>query len=210
MWWQDNCVDPTDNQTYPNPQNRATGIVTEKFLVPRTTFTRNFLIMLERKGRMPANVGHPFTFTHEQELEILANINEAERSLGVLTTTQLQNEILGYAIKPLTTEEALDSQAHRKGVYSRLTRCGGPDFLSGFIARHHFDHANGKALEAYRAAKIQPEIFLDHFRNLLHAYAIAQMHRYVCGYDPENPSVQAGASHRGQDACPERRIDFPE
>jgi hypothetical protein len=170
LWWLDNCVEPVPDQPYPHPDHqRPTGDLQTPFIVPRSTFIRNFALMVEKEGKLPARVGHPFTFTPEQELEIIANINEAERSLGVLTAKQLQNEILGYAIKPLTAEEVRDAEVHAKGVYARLTRCGGDDFLSSFLARHNFDHATGKALEAYRAAKIQPEIFLEHFRNLFHA-----------------------------------------
>ena len=36
---------------------------------------------------------------------------------------------------------------------------------------------------------MQPEIFLDFFRAVLRGCAVAQMHRYLHGFDPENPDA---------------------
>src|SRR3989338_8994199 len=84
-WWKANCAAPVPNQTYPHPEHRSTGRLPHKFLVPRTTFIDCFNQMLLSKGALPAKIGRPFTFQPEQELEILANINDAESKLGVLT-----------------------------------------------------------------------------------------------------------------------------
>ena len=143
--------------------------------------------MMQQRDQPLRAPGRPFTFTKQHEDEMVANIEEAEKLLGVLTTEQMRWEILGYALKPLTEEEKQDVDIHKKGIKARLLRCGGDDFLADFIMRNKVNHATGKAIEAHRAAKMQPEIFLEHFRNLICSYAIAQMHRAVCGYDLADP-----------------------
>ena len=85
------------------------------------------------------------------------------------------------ALRP-TTKEMLDEKLWLEKAAARYNKLGGYKWVRGFLKRNPgltLTISKHRPIEKERAAKTQPEISIQHFRNLAHAIALCQIQRAV-------------------------------
>lgn len=140
--------------------------------LPHSTFCNH--VKERKKGRdktcLP-RTGGPLTLGERGEDLLLERLRQVEKEVSHLTSAIIIREALDFARIHQPGESTED-------VISRLRRCGGDDWLSGFKKRHKLKiKARRRAVEIERAIKNQPEETVLWLRLLLHSFAVLQIHR---------------------------------
>jgi hypothetical protein len=127
--------------------------------------------------------GRPTTLFPEQEQLVLQGCREFENIYGLITKSVLRNEALHLALLPSDDEERSDDALWEKSACNRAQRVGGRRWFNSFLKRHPdvTISKNRQPVEKKRASKTQPEIAVQHFRNLSHEYAMTQIQLVISG-----------------------------
>jgi hypothetical protein len=124
--------------------------------------------------------GKPTTLNELQELNVIKACQDFEKIYGVLTKSILRNEARHIAVQPIG-QECDNEILWGINAASRYNRVGGNKWVAGFLKRHAEISVTKvkRPIEKERAAKTQPEITLQHFRNILHAMALSQIQNAI-------------------------------
>jgi hypothetical protein len=125
--------------------------------------------------------GRPPTLTKFQEGLICDALIDFEKTYNIITRWVLSNEALHMALMRRDDEELNDNDLYEVRACLRYVRVGGKDWIKGFLRRNPSITVSkkGRPIEKERAAKTQPEISVQHYRNLAHAYALCQIQRAI-------------------------------
>ncbi len=127
-----------------------------------------------------ADLGRPRELTDEEELEVITNLKAIGKEFHTLNNDIILREAIEVARKQRSNEDM-------EKTIKRLNHMGGDDWLRSFKKRHGISYKSiSRPMEIERAIKNQPEITLDHWRNLMHAHAIIQIHEALAsGFNVE-------------------------
>ena len=169
-WWSKHCVKPRSAGNH----QQLNEDVSNRHRVCFATFCTGVKTKLQEER--PA--GRPRTFTDEEEQMIVKAVREAEACMTFLTPSIIQQEVWHVAILP-REDEKNDIAAWQAGIKQRISRCSSERFIRSFCARHRITGKKGRPMETYRAAKMQPEIIVQHFRLIFHTWALCQIQRAI-------------------------------
>ena len=169
-WWSKHCVKPRSAGNH----QQLNEDVSNRHRVCFATFCAGVKTKLQEER--PA--GRPRTFTDEEEQMIVKAVREAEACMTFLTPSIIQQEVWHVAILP-REDEKNDIAAWQAGIKQRISRCSSERFIRSFCARHRITGKKGRPMETYRAAKMQPEIIVQHFRLIFHTWALCQIQRAI-------------------------------
>jgi hypothetical protein len=125
--------------------------------------------------------GRPQTLSEEQEELIIAACRQFEMEFESITMHVLSNEARFMALMRRDDEELNNDATWAQRACLRFMRVGGKKWVRGFMNRHPEISVSKqrRPVERERAAKTQPEVSLQHFRNVLHGTALCQIQRAI-------------------------------
>jgi hypothetical protein len=123
--------------------------------------------------------GRPTTLTPEEEEMVIQGSRDFEAIYGIITRFTLKTEARQVALRRRDEAERLSDEVWECEALLRFVRVGGEKWLKGFLKRHPeiTISQTKRPIEMARAAKTQPEIVLQHFRNVAHTQALCQIQR---------------------------------
>jgi hypothetical protein len=125
--------------------------------------------------------GRPICLTEVQEELLISACRQFETQYENITMTVLSNEARFMALMRRDDEELNNEELWAERACVRFMRVGGPKWVRGFMKRHPEITVSKqrRPVEKERAAKTQPEVSLQHFRNISHGVALCQIQRAI-------------------------------
>jgi hypothetical protein len=126
------------------------------------------------KSSLPS-LGGPLALGKAGEDLLVSRLQQIQAEVSHLTNAIIVREALDIARTPQPGES-------KEVVASRVARCGGDDWLTGFKNRNNIKiKSKRRPVELERAVKNQPEETVQWLRLLLYGEAVLQIHRAMAG-----------------------------
>jgi hypothetical protein len=123
--------------------------------------------------------GRPPTLTPEEETIVIENCRHFEEIYGIITRFVVKTEARQMALRKRDDAERNSDAVWEHEALLRFIRVGGEAWMKSFLKRHPQVSVSRKKrpMEKARACKTQPEIALQHYRNIAHTYALCQIQK---------------------------------
>jgi hypothetical protein len=125
--------------------------------------------------------GRPTTLTPEEEAIVIENCRDFENTYGIITRFVVRTEARQMALRKRDEAERNSDLVWVNEALLRFMRVGGEKWMKGFLNRHAeitISHTK-RPIEKARASKTQPEIVIQHYRNVAHTTALCQIQRKI-------------------------------
>ena len=172
-WYNNHCVTPSALSHPPTA-----------FVIGLSTLHDNYHLFQsldcdESAFRQRSCAGRPQTFSKKVEDETTAILHWLEETHGDLTDRIISYVATVVATGKLSDEERDDPALHEANREARLSNIG-EKWLRNFKERNHFRTVTAsRCLEQARERKLQPEVWLQWLRLVMHTYALYMIHREI-------------------------------